>query len=704
MKLADFQSNTDPSRLASALALADGGYSVFPLRRNAKTPLTRHGFHDATTDAAQITDWWTKHPDANIGIACGASGIIVADLDVKSGENGPGNWAELVRHIEYPSAVTVSTPSGGTHLIWRGTGVASSNGEVAPGVDIKADGGYIVAPGSAIDGVAYRTSDGRPLPRIEELPAASEGLKAAQVSRKAIERRGNGAAAQGAAVPVGNLLSELLDNPPAEGGRNDWLSRVAGHYAARHRHESDLYERHTQIANNLLADPLDDTEFQKTIWSVWNIEQAKPQVVTEDDHAQAVAAQVERMVVQHEARIQFQLRQAELDPAEPFDAGSLREILDRPADDAYRVEGLIPAESSTVIMAKRKTGKTTFNLNLTRALLLGGEFLGAFTTHPLKGSVAILNFEVTGRQLASWAADVGIPDDRLYLVNLRGRRNPLSHPADRAELAAQLKAQNVEALFVDPFGRAFAGNQNDAGEVSAWLVDLDTFARSEVGATELILNVHAGWNGDRSRGSSALEDWPDSIIRLTTKDDDENGARFLSALGRDVDVPEDELHFDPTTRLLSLTGAGSRRSKRTEEKIDTLVEPVVAVVAAHPGIKSTEVSTRLRTAGVSFQKGAETKALASAVASGLLVVVPGARNAKNYFPAGMSLTVPLDGTSPGLPTHNLPAISPRSLPRHDGISPDLPGSPRGLPPESPRRPKRGGDTGRFRETTAREDF
>lgn len=704
MRLADFVREPETSRLATARQLASDGYHVFPLRPNAKTPLTRHGFHDATTDPTQISEWWTRHPNANIGIACGASGIIVADLDIKNGVDGPGNWSTVVDGVDHRPAVRVSTPSGGTHLLWRGTGVNSSNGEVAPGVDVKAEGGYIVAPGSEIDGVAYRTSDGKALPRIEELPPASEALKSVQASRKAVERRTSSEARQGTTAPGGNLLSELLADPPAEGSRNNWLAEVAGHYASRHRSEFDLYERHLLLANDLLAEPLNEAEFSKTLWSIWNTEQAKPQTVTEDDHAKAVAASVERKRVEHEARIEFALWQAEQDPAQPFDAGSLRDILARPADDAYRVEGLIPAESSTVIMAKRKTGKTTFNLNLARALLLGGEFLRMFTTHPLRGNVAILNFEVTGRQLASWAADIGVPDDRLYLVNLRGRRNPLTHPADRAELAAQLKAQNVEALFVDPFGRAFAGNQNDAGEVSAWLVDLDTFARSEVGATELILNVHAGWNGDRSRGSSALEDWPDSIIRLTTKDDDENGSRFLSALGRDVDVPEDELHFDPTTRLLSLTGAGSRRSKRIEEKIDSLVDPVVDIVKSSPGIKSTEVGLRLRSAGVSFQKGADAKALAAAVTAGHLVVRPGARNTKNYYPAGMSLTVPLEGTSPDTPTHNLPTTSPRSLPRHDGIPPHPPASPRESPREYPRPPKRGGDMGTSEKAAAKEDF
>ena len=90
------------------------------------------------------------------------------------------------------------------------------------------------------------------------------------------------------------------------------------------------------------------------------------------------------------------------------------------------------------MVAQRKTGKTTFNLNLTRCLITGEDFLGRFPVRRIDGRVGFLNFEVSAAMLARWADDVGVPRDRLYLVNLRGRRNPLGVEDDRAKLAKQL--------------------------------------------------------------------------------------------------------------------------------------------------------------------------------------------------------------------------------------------------------------------------
>src|SRR4029077_15507798 len=120
----------------------------------------------------------------------------------------------------------------------------------------------------------------------------------------------------------------------------------------------------------------------------------------------------------------------------------------------------------------------------------------------------LLNYEVSGPTVARWASDHGVPVDRFVIVNLRGRRNPLAHPEDRAKLAGILRALSVQSVIVDPFGRAYTGaSQNDSGEVGSWLISLDRFVRSEVGARDLILTAHAGWNGERTRGASALEDW-----------------------------------------------------------------------------------------------------------------------------------------------------------------------------------------------------
>jgi putative DNA primase/helicase len=143
----------------AAIALARCGYAVFPLKPGGKTPITAHGFKDGTVDEAKIGKWWKRHPDANIGIATGdKSGVLVVDVD---GDEG----AQLLRALtdqssELPPTIETKTGNGGRHLIFAlpyGCGkVPSSKGD---GLDIRADGGYIVAPPSLIVPPAYEGDD-----------------------------------------------------------------------------------------------------------------------------------------------------------------------------------------------------------------------------------------------------------------------------------------------------------------------------------------------------------------------------------------------------------------------------------------------------------------------------------------------------------------------------------------------------------------
>lgn len=340
-----------------------------------------------------------------------------------------------------------------------------------------------------------------------------------------------------------------------------------------------------------------------------------------DIHEKDIEKVLYRLRVEKEARLR--LAREGIDPAPPFDAGLLGEVLNRPEGMFWRIQGLLPADAALLIVAQRKTGKTTLILNLCRSLLTGEAFLGRFSCCVVSGTVAILNYEVGGAQLAKWAASVGIPVDRLLLVNLRGRRNPLTYDEDRRLLAALLRDQGVETLIVDPFGQAFHGkSQNDAGEVGAWLAGLDVFARSEVGARDVILTAHAGWNGERTRGSSALEGWADSVVTMTFGHDNET--RYLRAIGRDVGVDEDRLSFDPETRLMAMTGGGSRRQATRVSKAETLVQPVCDVVRDNPGVSTgdlVDAVRALRNDGVvtiAFQDNDVRKAVNAAVVQGLL--------------------------------------------------------------------------------------
>jgi hypothetical protein len=162
--------------LPAALGLAAMGIPVFPCKNcpdkpdEHKRPLTTRGFKNATTDAAQVKRWWTKHPDALIGIPTGpASGIDVLDLDIKNGKDGFAfvpDWRER-------SSVISRTGSGGAHLWFASDGsLGSTAGKIAAGVDTRGTGGYFICPPSA----GYHFEKGS-LANIGKLPPFPDDLR-----------------------------------------------------------------------------------------------------------------------------------------------------------------------------------------------------------------------------------------------------------------------------------------------------------------------------------------------------------------------------------------------------------------------------------------------------------------------------------------------------------------------------------------------
>jgi hypothetical protein len=95
----------------------------------------------------------------------------------------------------------------------------------------------------------------------------------------------------------------------------------------------------------------------------------------------------------------------------------------------------------------------------------------------------------------------------------------------------------------------------DAGR---FLVALDSFL-AEAKIPEALIVHHMGHSGERSRGDSRLRDWPDVERRLVREDDDPGSPRFITAYGRDVDVSESQLAYDPLTRHLTINGGSRRR-------------------------------------------------------------------------------------------------------------------------------------------------
>lgn len=171
-----FKNENNKTVLDSAIAYAMSGYAVLPIVPGEKRPLTKNGVHDATTNVKQIREWWSRWPNAGVGIATGKiSGVVVIDVDIKTHDGEASLAAWEAEHGTLPITAEVRTPSGGRHLYYRvqrsvgGTSETTTFGEVLlpsvnignsvnwlPGVDVRGDGGLVVAPPSVLSNGQYR--------------------------------------------------------------------------------------------------------------------------------------------------------------------------------------------------------------------------------------------------------------------------------------------------------------------------------------------------------------------------------------------------------------------------------------------------------------------------------------------------------------------------------------------------------------------
>lgn len=137
----------------AALYYAGHGLNVFPLKQGLKRPATHNGLHSATTDLEQIRAWFADSSQ-NLAIATGL-GLVVVDIDVKGGTDGFASFQTLQQqHGQLPPTIEVQTPSGGKHFYYRYPDthvIKNSAGKLGAGIDIRGQGGYVVAAPSVLD-------------------------------------------------------------------------------------------------------------------------------------------------------------------------------------------------------------------------------------------------------------------------------------------------------------------------------------------------------------------------------------------------------------------------------------------------------------------------------------------------------------------------------------------------------------------------
>lgn len=291
MKLSEHQvklvQSSPGHNLLAALELADLGWNVFPLRPGSKAPLLPrahesgivcrgecgedgHGAWDGTTDPKRIIGWWSRVPNAGIGANLGEDRVAF-DIDFQNGGERLAAFPVTRTHLS-------GRGNGNCHLIYRfspdsaASKLIPKTAGLGRGLDIKVGkGAYIVMPPTRHEAtdLPYSVSDANQA--VEHFLSDSElaaifteaGVAAPTKKGKNVSR---------VTVTGVNPLTDLLSNPPAEGGRNDWLTRVAGHYAKLYRGKRDLYDFHLMQVNQILADPVTDFELAKVGESIWRSE------------------------------------------------------------------------------------------------------------------------------------------------------------------------------------------------------------------------------------------------------------------------------------------------------------------------------------------------------------------------------------------------------------------------------------------------
>lgn len=268
------------SLLETALAYAQRRWRVAPLhtakdgrcscgdlkcRNVAKHPRSKNGLKDATTNEEIVRRWWTEHPDSNIAIVTGAgSGVVVLDVDIRHG--GDDSLHDLIqKHGALPHTAEALTGGGGRHFFFKHPGreIRNSAGKLGSGLDIRGDGGYVVAPPSVhASGNQYHWEmSADPFDGTDLAPMPLWMIKLILED------------------PKSKRTAKEVPRTVIEGGRNDALTSLAGSMRRRGMSQAALEAALLAENRERCQPPLDEEEVLKIARSVARYPSAEPPTV-----------------------------------------------------------------------------------------------------------------------------------------------------------------------------------------------------------------------------------------------------------------------------------------------------------------------------------------------------------------------------------------------------------------------------------------
>lgn len=473
-----------PTLRESALHYAEQGFAVFPLIPREKKPATTNGFKDATTDLKQISFWWDMDPNYNIGIATGkpSSGLVVIDIDNGHGGNGSDSlrdWEKQNHNL--PDTCTALTGSGGVHLYYRDTEEYRNKAGILDSVDVRGDGGYIVAPPSVHpNGSIYEWE-------VDHSPDDMKVTMADATVRKFLNPRKKELKQE--SMPV--------DEVYPEGKRVDSLVRMIG--AMKGWGISDAaIKSAVQIENIRRCDPpLIVEELEKEVFPA-----IKRDWIPERPYATTESASM---------------------LPEPV---PLEDIWDDPPPVApVLIDGVLRQGHKMIISAPSKSGKSFALIELAFAIAEGYNWFGSRCT---QGRVLYINMEIDDPSCYRRFIDVykgyGKQNDNhienITVWGLRGFSMPLSQLTPEIIKRA---GKDYAAIIIDPLYKVMDGDENSNSDISAMVGQFDKIAR-ETGASVIYAHHFAKGVGgdrdaiDRGAGAGTFARDPDAILTMTALD------------------------------------------------------------------------------------------------------------------------------------------------------------------------------------------
>jgi hypothetical protein len=355
--------------------------------------------------------------------------------------------------------------------------------------------------------------------------------------------------------------------------------------------------------------------------------------IGDDGQVTESAQAAQQWVRQRANRIQLERAARELADAESRPkieyppVRSLATLLEQPcAPTRFRIAKVAPINARILAAAQQKAGKSTLRDNLARSLADREQFLGRFDVNVAASALVLIDNELSDDMVQDWLRAQNIRNTAAVadVITLRGNVSAFNILDDhcRDTWARRFHDLGCDYLVLDclrPCLDALGLSEDkDAGR---FLVAFDQLLH-DAGISDAMVVHHMGHVGERARGDSRLLDWPDAIWRLVRETDEPTSARFFSAYGRDVDVPEGRLSFDPATRHLTYAD-GSRSDARTEDALNAVID--VLAGAADDGVSGRAIEVAL---GGDHTQRAIRSAIRLAVARDLVATSPGARGAR----------------------------------------------------------------------------